>query len=232
MRARARARAPSTRRSSHPNRPASGKLARIRSAVNMRRGRRSSGTDAAGGAASVTPLGEHAHLSHRDERHLHGPLGHLRERELRPHRPRHHDHAASENGCHAPHGLRQQQLLGADDRDGPTRHPPVSRVLRAPFEGGRVIRVVPYDRFMSDLTEVADVEPVGERRVNTFALVALLSAAVALFWNPFGLPAVVAVICGGVGFVHGRVIGVGRAASVVAVVLGVIGIIAAAVYYG
>ncbi|WP_235508170.1 hypothetical protein [Agromyces sp. Soil535] len=32
--------------------------------------------------------------------------------------PRHHDHAAADDGCHAAHGLRQQQLLGADERDG------------------------------------------------------------------------------------------------------------------
>jgi hypothetical protein len=49
---------------------------------------------------------------------------------------------------------------------------------------------------MSDLTEVADAEPAGERRVNTFALVALLSAVIGLFWNPFGLLAVVAVAAG------------------------------------
>ena len=85
---------------------------------------------------------------------------------------------------------------------------------------------------MSGVKEADTAEPVGERRVNTFALVALLSAAVGLFWNPFGLPAVVAVVSGGVGFVHGKTIGVGRVASVVAVVLGVIGIIGAAIYYG
>lgn len=85
---------------------------------------------------------------------------------------------------------------------------------------------------MSGLKEVGAVEPVRERRVNTFALIALLSAAVALFWNPFGLPAVVAVVSGGVGFVHGKTIGVGRAASVIAIVLGVIGIILAMIYYG
>lgn len=84
---------------------------------------------------------------------------------------------------------------------------------------------------MSGVKEVDAAEPVGERRVNTFALIALLCAAVGLFWNPFGLPAVVAVVSGGVGFVHGKTIGVGRAASVIAVVLGVVGIIAAAVYY-
>jgi hypothetical protein len=33
----------------------------------------------------------------------------------------------ADDGCHAPHSLRQQQLLGADDRDGLTRHPPVDR---------------------------------------------------------------------------------------------------------
>lgn len=85
---------------------------------------------------------------------------------------------------------------------------------------------------MSGLTEADAAEPVRERRVNTFALIALLSAAVGLFWNPFGLPAVVAVVCGGVGFVHGKALGVGRAASAIAFLLGVIGVIASAMYYG
>jgi hypothetical protein len=46
---------PPNRTSVYPNLPGSGNASRICSAVNRRRGRRSSGTDDAGGAASVTP---------------------------------------------------------------------------------------------------------------------------------------------------------------------------------
>ncbi len=110
-----------------PNPPGSGSALRICSAVNMRRGSRSSAADAAGGAASVTPSASMRTWAFATSGHPHGQLCHLRERVSRPHRPRHHDHAASDDGCYAPHCLRQQQLLGADDRHRLTRHPTVDR---------------------------------------------------------------------------------------------------------
>ena len=77
--------------------------------------------------------------------------------------------------------------------------------------------------------EASDASPTS--KVNTYALIGLVSAAITLFWNPFGLPAIAAVIAGAVGFVQGKGMRVGRGASVAAIVVGVLGIAWAAYYY-
>ncbi len=73
--------------------------------------------------------------------------------------------------------------------------------------------------------EASDASPTS--KVNTYALIGLVSAAITLYWNPFGLPA----NAGAVGFVQGKGMRVGRGASVVAIVAGVLGIAWAAYYY-
>ena len=117
------------------------------------------------------------------------------------------------------HAARHQILAGGDVRVCPS------------ITGTKSNAPHPYGQSVSGLheAEASDASPTS--KVNTYALIGLVSAAITLFWNPFGLPAIAAVIAGAVGFVQGKGMRVGRGASVAAIVVGVLGIAWAAYYY-